>query len=140
MFKQLQRQETKLKAQDDEVSHIRAQLEDADTEVTVLCVYLVLPYDLFLFINAEVAENPTRSLVCYFFVKHSKAPESETKVNRVSTGLVECKSGLAEWLRHWTQDQDVAGSNPTSGSSLLPPPISLRVVGSVSSPSDETQH
>lgn len=38
-----------------------------------------------------------------------------------------------------TQDRQVAGSNPGSDSYLLPPPFSLRVVGSISSPSDETK-
>ena len=42
---------------------------------------------------------------------------------------------MAEWLRHWTQDLDTVGSNPSSDSNLLPPLLGLWVVGSVSSSS-----
>ena len=58
--------------------------------------------------------------------------------------------GVAEWLRHWTGDREVAGSSTGSTEqqhSLRPPPpppslfplLSLRVVDPASSPSDETK-
>ena len=49
---------------------------------------------------------------------------------------------MAECLKHWTLDREIAGSNPGTGSNLLPDPplLWLRVnVDSVSSPSDETK-
>lgn len=53
-MKQIQRQETKLKAQEDEVLHLRAQLEDADTEVIMYYMFIVrLLSDLFLSFLAE---------------------------------------------------------------------------------------
>ena len=52
-MKQIQRQETKLKAQEDEVLHLRAQLEDADTEVMYYMFIVRLLSDLFLSFLAE---------------------------------------------------------------------------------------
>lgn len=52
-MKQIQRQETKLKAQEDEVLHLRAQLEDADTEVMYYMFIVMLLSDLLLSFLAE---------------------------------------------------------------------------------------
>ena len=44
---------------------------------------------------------------------------------------------MAKCLRHWTWNQENAGSNPGLGSNFLSPHLGLRKVGSESSPSDE---
>ena len=49
---------------------------------------------------------------------------------------------MAEWLRHWTWDRQVAGSNPDSGSNSPPDRLltkSQRGGSSVYSPWDETK-
>ena len=48
------------------------------------------------------------------------------------------QEGVTEWLRHWIQDQEVQGLNPSVHSNLRPTLLSHRVVGSLYSALDET--